>query len=307
MPKFSVRKSIHIAAPIDKVYATVRDFRQWRAWSPWLICEPSCEVTYADDGKSYTWTGAIVGAGEMTISGESPPRSIDYDLHFLKPWKSHASVRFIFAEANGGTEATWTMDSSLPFFLFWMKTMMVGFIGMDYARGLGMLKDYIETGSVPSKLEFPGVRSVPACTYIGVRSQSSLDDVGPSMRADLAKLESHCQAHAISPSGKPFAIYHQWDMAKQVTDYTIGFPMAAAVQGVPEGFVCQSAPPCEAYVVRHTGSYRHLGNPWAAGIMHARSKQFAGSKKIPPFEVYESSPDDTPESDLVTVVHFPLK
>ena len=33
-------------------------------------------------------------------------------------------------------ELTWTMDSSLPFFLFWMKKSMEGFIGMDYDPGL---------------------------------------------------------------------------------------------------------------------------------------------------------------------------
>ena len=50
MPKVSVRKSIVIDAPLEKVYEFVRDFKPWPAWSPWLITDPECKVSYADDG-----------------------------------------------------------------------------------------------------------------------------------------------------------------------------------------------------------------------------------------------------------------
>jgi len=39
-----------------------------------------------------------------------------------------------FARTKGKTEVTWTTDSSLPFFLFWMKKSMEGFVGMKLAR-----------------------------------------------------------------------------------------------------------------------------------------------------------------------------
>jgi hypothetical protein len=52
------------------------------------------------------------------------------------------------------------MDSKQPFFQFFLKGMMTSLIGMDYERGLRMLKDYVETGSVPSTLEFPGIQEI---------------------------------------------------------------------------------------------------------------------------------------------------
>ena len=78
-------------------------------------------MTYADDGRSYTWEGKIVGAGEMQIVGEDAMQSITYKLTFLKPWKSVCDVGFEFTEKDGGVEATWSMDGTLPFFLFFMK------------------------------------------------------------------------------------------------------------------------------------------------------------------------------------------
>ena len=66
-------------------------------------------------------------------------------------------------------------------------------------------------------------------------------------------------------------------------------------------------PSCTAYVVKHTGAYRHLGNAWAAGIMHGRAKEFVTDKTVPMFEIYENDPEETPESKLVTYVHIPAK
>lgn len=45
------------------------------------------------------------------------------------------------------------MDGKLPYFMFFMVKMMKNWIGMDYERGLAMLKEFIETGEVISRVE----------------------------------------------------------------------------------------------------------------------------------------------------------
>lgn len=165
MAKFNGQKSILIEAPVKQVHAAVRDFRQWPAWSPWLIAEPDSRMDDSTEGKSYTWDGKITGSGEMKIMGESP-QSIDYQLTFLKPWKSVNTARFTLSDRNSGTEVPWTMEGSLLFFMFWMKAMMSRFIGPDYQRGLMMLKAVIETGENPSKLDFPGLNSFSEFRYV---------------------------------------------------------------------------------------------------------------------------------------------
>lgn len=54
-----------------------------------------------------------------------------------------------------------------------MKGMMAASIGMDFDRGLRMLKDYLETGEVHSKLDYPGQTNFEGFHYVGIRSQSS--------------------------------------------------------------------------------------------------------------------------------------
>ena len=190
MPKIAVNKSIVIAVTPEKAFETIRDFRQWNRWSPWVICEPDCQMTYADDGKSYAWDGKVIGSGSVEMADEQKPQAIDYRLTFLKPWKSKATFSFVFQPEGDGVRVIWTMDSSLPWFLFFMKGMMTAMIGMDYDRGLRMLKDYLETGNVHSKLEYPGQTNFEGFRYVGIRSQSSMAQIGDQMKADFEKYKS---------------------------------------------------------------------------------------------------------------------
>lgn len=66
-------------------------------------------------------------------------------------------------------------------------------------------------------------------------------------------------------------------------------------------------PACRCYVIRHIGPYHQLGNAWSSAVMHGRAKLFRQSRKVIPFETYENSPEEVAETELVTLVHFPVK
>lgn len=129
MSKFHVSKAEEITAPVDEVFATVRNFRKWPSW---LIAESECDVTFDENGGGYRWDGKFVGSGEMKLSGEIENERIEFDLHFLKPWKSDAEVTILVG----------------------LKKSMSASIGMDYETGLAMLKDKLEQGRVPFPLTF---------------------------------------------------------------------------------------------------------------------------------------------------------
>jgi effector-binding domain-containing protein len=307
MPKFEVTQSILIAAPVDQVHDLVRDFRRWPEWSPWLIAEPDARIEFGPDGTSYRWDGRITGAGEMKLTGGQRPRSIDLHLTFLNPWKSENTVGFRFSDRGDGTEVSWTMSGSLPFFMFWMKPMMTAFVGADYQRGLMMLKALIETGSVPSKLEFSGRRPFPGCRFIGISTTCGIDETGPRMAKDMDELGAWISRTGTRPAGAPFSIYHKWNPAKDVCRYTVGFPLEIAPATLDPGFIIGEIPSCETDRIVHTGPYPFLGNAWSAGIMRQRAKVFRNNRKIAPFEIYQNDPRVVPADELVTVLHFPVK
>jgi predicted transcriptional regulator YdeE/uncharacterized protein YndB with AHSA1/START domain len=306
MPSFTVSKSITINASPTKIFSIISDYHHWPVWSPWLITEPGVNVVVKTDGKEYSWQGKRTGSGEMKIIKETAPQRLDMQVHFLKPWKSTSPVWFELKQQGQGTEVTWGMTGSLPFFMFFMTKMMTAYIGMDYERGLLMLKDYVETGAVPSKLEFKGISSFAGNKYIGVKSSCTTDTLSNKMSDDFKKLTEWATQHADQLAGPGFSIYHTWDVVKGKVVYTSAFPVKDIPGQLPAGFISGSIPAVKVNTILHTGSYKHLGNAWTTQYAMQRAKEYNLRKGIDPFEVYVNRPDQVPHEQLITEIHFPI-
>jgi uncharacterized protein YndB with AHSA1/START domain/predicted transcriptional regulator YdeE len=306
MPSFTVTKTITIQASPEKVYSIISDYHHWPAWSPWLITEPGVTVEVKPGGKEYNWQGKRTGSGEMKVLKENAPSRLDMVVHFLKPWKSTSPVWFDLKPQGQGTEVTWGMTGSLPFFMFFMTKMMTAYLGMDYERGLLMLKDYVETGSVPSKLTFKGIQPYAGCTYVGIKTTCTMDELSGKMSKDFERLSAWATAHPNEIAGQGFSIYHTWDVVKNKVAYTSAFPVKQVPGQLPEGFIGGSIPATNVNTIAHTGSYPHLGNAWTTQYMMQRNKEYKYRKGIDPFEVYLNMPGQVPNDQLVTEVHFPV-
>ncbi len=307
MPKTHVEKSISIAASAEKVKSVVSDFNHWKAWSPWFILEPETTVSVSSDGKTQEWEGKRIGSGIIKVISESDSM-IRYNLAFLKPWKSEAKTDFIIEKIDENTtNLTWTMDGSLPFFMFWMKPMMERLIGMDYDRGLLMLKDYIEKGTVESKLMFLGQSDYAGCKFVGVKSECTIDNIGEVMSADFKKLMEFASANKDNVTNEVFSIYHKFDFPKNKVIYTSGIGVKSEQQNLPTGLFNGSLPATKIQTVRHIGPYELSGNGWSAIMAMDRAKEFKKDKKIPPMEFYRNSPMETEAKDLISDICMAIK
>lgn len=307
MPKFHVEKSIIIDSPKDKVYELISNLSHWNKWSPWLVLEPEAKFKVAANGDSYTWEGERVGSGEMKVLKREPNQSVDYDLHFLKPWKSQADIRFEISDHGSQSKITWRMDSKLPFYMFFLKKMMVAMLGMDFNRGLQMLKDLAEEGEVCSKLDFVGETDYTGCTYIGISKKVAIQDMGPSMEKDFTMLMEYMADKTDLISSEPISIYHQWELVKGNAHYTAAIPVSQIPDNLPSVMVTGEIPPTRIYKLRHTGKYDHLGNPWSAMMNLQRAKVFKSAKGIHPFESYVNSPAETAPKELITDINFAIQ
>ncbi len=307
MPAFHVSRKTTIEASPETVFSTLNNLSTWVHWSPWLIMEPEVKVTVADDNKYYDWEGNRVGAGSMKITGEEENSSVDYDLNFLKPWKSEAKVRFLIDGDGDQTKVTWTMDSSLPWYMFWMVGMMDSWIGMDYERGLRMLKEHIEDGEIKSKLEWKGESQFSGTKYIGIKTTCGMDEIGEVMMADFGKIEGFMKEHEDIATGGAYSIYHKWDMKKKQTIYTGCVGVTEVPADLPSDFVSGEIPATKIYTLRHIGKYDHLGNAWSTMMSMGRNKEFKQKRGIHPWEYYVTNPQETAESDHITDVCFPVK
>lgn len=308
MPDIHVTRAVSINAPKEKVYQAVADLNNWKVWSPWLIMEPEASVNVERDGMYYEWEGKRIGSGNMMVIQQEENKWVNYDLTFLKPYKSEARVKFEIQEkGENSTEAIWYMDSKIPFYMFWMKKQMEAWIGMDYVRGLNMLKDFAEKGEVESKLVFGDITVYPGCRYAGVKTECSLNDLGTKMKNDFSRLGQYFNDKKEMISGDAFAIYHKFDMVKDKAVYTAALPLTTIPGDLPEDFVKGDMPKTGLKTIGHVGPYHHLGNAWSTMYAMERNKEFKRNKKADPFEVYRNMPGQVPDKELLTEVNFPVK
>lgn len=310
MPPYHVERSIVIDKPLLEVRDSLKDFKAWPKWSPWLIMEPDATLTYSQRqgqvGASYGWSGLLVGAGSMELLTVHDDL-LEMEINFVKPFKSTAEVSLRLEEVVGGTKVTWMLDGNLPFYLFLMKRKMERDIGMDYERGLLMLKDYLETGSVSSYVIIEGVVQMPEQKYIGIPNTCSIDEVGEVMKKDFATLYDHRVKHALSLDKVPFCIYQTFDLSTRSTEYIACIPVDEKVGDLPKGWVEGVTPGQKALKTLHTGPYKYLGNGWMTAISFARMKKMKTAAKPVGIEYYTSNPDDTAPEELITEIYLPLK
>ena len=309
MPAYHIERSIRIAASEDKVRPAIEDFEEWPKWSPWLCMEPTATVkafgTPGTVGHGYDWEGTLVGAGGMKIASNEG-QQLKMDLNFLKPFKSKAQVMMeVVPVGENETDVTWHMDGKLPFFLFFMVGMMKVMIGMDYQRGLRMLKEYVETGGVNSSTEIVGVVDVPAAEFVGIADECSMDDIGESMGKTLPAALELAQQNDLEMAGAPGAIYHRVDFKNQSCHYTAMIPVTSAdkLQEDQKGAIS----PCRAIKIVHKGSYHHLGNAWSTAMAYQRNQKMKLLKSQAGFERYLNDPSETPESELITEIYVPVR
>ena len=309
MPIYHVEHSIIINAPLLSVKNILQNYKEWSPWSPWLIMEPDAILTYSDKqgqvGATYGWSGVLVGSGSMELT-EVDENYLKMKLNFVEPFKSQADVGFLLEELNEGTKVTWYMDGNLPWYMFWMKKMMKTFIGMDYERGLLMLKEYIETGEVASYVIIEGVVPMKAEKYIGISRECTLDALPEVMKKDFEALYAFMEKNDISMQRVPFTIYNTFDIVKKTSHFISCIPLEEDLQ-IDSSWVRGTMSSQNALKTIHKGRYENLGNAWMTAMSFVRMKKIKTLKSPVGYEFYINNPNDTPPEELITNIYLPLK
>ncbi|MFT5593913.1 MAG: hypothetical protein ACI8SR_002300 [Oceanicoccus sp.] len=304
MLSYEVRRSTTIKRSCADIIQYLSDFKNWPTWSPWLILEPTCPVEY--DGKQqhigacYSWNGDMIGAGSMTLT-DKDSNSLDMTLEILRPFKSLAQVRFEVLQSNDHCVVTWAMTSKLPWYLFFMKSMMKNWIGMDYDRGLLMLKSQLETGQILSTPTILGERHQPKVHYIALKGRATIAQLGIVMQEHVAKLSAYTEAHDLSVIGPWFGLYESMDKASTESEFFTCFPIDKPVDIQPP-FVCDALEECETFVIQHKGAYPFMGNAWSLAMMASRFKKIKIQDKPMGIERYVNRPQDVDDANLITEI-----
>jgi hypothetical protein len=147
-----VSRSAVIDAPPEVVYGYLAELRKWEKWSPWDERDPDLVRTYSGAasglGAVYEWAGnRDVGKGRMAIIYAAEPSRLNIQLDFIEPFASTFETQFGVLPEGEGSRVTWTMHGENSFLSKLMSVFMdmESMIGKDFERGLGQLKQVVET------------------------------------------------------------------------------------------------------------------------------------------------------------------
>ncbi|TLX74886.1 hypothetical protein E9993_10810 [Labilibacter sediminis] len=308
---YDVKRSITVNKSNAEVFNLVQDFNKWSAWSPWLCMEPDAEVNVSGDGMSvqdaYSWSGELVGSGTITHVKIEDQKSIEQDILFISPMESKSFVYWQFNNVNDSTtEITWGMKGEMPFVVRFMTKMMEPMIGMDYERGLKMIKELAEKGYVSSKVEIEGIVEFDQVTYMGEKVACTMDEVGETMKTSFNNLSSYAEENSLQYQ-KAFSIYHKFDFMTGDCVYTAAIPLKEKIETQAPYYI-DEVPTIKALKIKFTGDYEHLPNAWATGMTYARTHKIKENKDVAPFEVYLNNPmEEQDKRKWVTEVYLPVK
>ena len=148
-PKFSVSRSVQVAAPAERIYPLIASPRQWKAWSVWNQRDPAMAIDYSGPesgvGAVWAWKSRSEGDGRMSFTAAEPPHRIAYDLYF-PDFGTTSTGELRLAPNGSGTTVTWTMDGDMgknPLFR-WIALFADRMVGGDFEAGLAHLKSVAE-------------------------------------------------------------------------------------------------------------------------------------------------------------------
>jgi uncharacterized protein YndB with AHSA1/START domain len=158
--RFRIERSKLIAAPPERIWSLLEDFRNWSLWSPWEKLDPNLKREHGGaargHGATYAWEGnKKVGAGRMEIVETTPPDELHIKLDFFRPFEAHNMAEFKLTPEAGGTRVAWAMHGPQPFIAKLMG-LLFNFdkmVGRDFEKGLAALKTQAEGAllSAPSQ------------------------------------------------------------------------------------------------------------------------------------------------------------
>ncbi|MGR5236663.1 SRPBCC family protein [Vibrio alfacsensis] len=304
MLSYQVSRSIEIEKTQIEIIDYLKDFQNWPEWSPWIILEPNCDLTFSDDqghvGAGFQWNGIRVGTGAVVLESTQEHR-LDMELHFFRPLKSQAKVTFLVTPISNGSLVEWQMQSRVPWFLFFLRDMFKSLVAMDYERGLRMLKSQLETGQVLSELIEIGSRKQNEIHYVGLTGEGATKELGPVMQQHVARLFELVAQEKLTVKGELFCFYLSMDVKRGYFEFITCLPVEAGTR-VGGDFVTGTIPACDTFVVEHQGEYAFLGNAWSMAMSLTRHDGIKVKRQPLGIERYLNNPNETDKADLRTEV-----
>ena len=309
---FSVVKSQVINSPKSNVYNFVNDFRNWEDFGSWITEDPEIKVSYPNKtigpGASFSWQGKD-GSGDMNTAFVKENDSISQKMNYNG---TSSSVFWSFKDTIGGTKVTWKTIGKMDFSMKVYTAFNGGInkiMGKIYEKSLANLDKTLDYEINTFSVKVDGLSKIPTTFYLNQTFTSEISKVTKNSRIVFYKIITFCKQNNIELNGKPFLLYHTYDLTKGLTRLSFCVPIKSEIitsagsdilNGKLEGF--------DAVKTTLTGDYSHTKKALDKATVYVNANKIVVDPTFSFLEIFKTSRSEIKSpSKWVTEFYYPIK
>ncbi|WP_211316288.1 SRPBCC family protein [Flavobacterium faecale] len=308
---FDIERSKVINSSQSSVYNYVNEYRNWEDFGSWAEEDPEMKFVYADKtsgpGASFSWEGKD-GNGDLKTLFAKENDSISQKMVFNG---NSSDVSWKFKDTIGGTKVTWRTKGQMSFMFKIYSALMGGpdaLIGKMYEKSLSNLDKALDYEINTYAVADNGVVKRPTIYYLSQSFTSEISKVIKNSKIVVPKITSFCEENSITTAGKPFVIYHTYDVIKNIAKVSICVPIQSEIFISPgSDMISGKLVVGQAVKATLTGDYSHTGKAFEKAVAFVNKNQLKVDPTISHIEVFATSKEDVKNpSKWVTETYIPL-
>ena len=309
---FEVERNIVIKSPITTVFNYVNDFRNWETFGSWKKEDASMKFNYPKNtvgkGGSYTWSGND-GEGEMKTTAVVMNRVIRQKMNYSG---TEGIVYWKFKDTLGGTKVSWRVKGIMSF-RFKVNSIFTGgagqVFGAVYEKSLANLGKTIDYEMNTYKIKVDGAVKKSGTYYLKQTITSKISNVPSNLRILIPRMIHFFAKNKLVMYGKPFVIYHTYDMGNGITKLSVCIPVkeeifTSDVSEITSGLLL----PFSSVKTTLTGDYSHNKEALDKTIDYIKKNNLSQNTDVPRIEIYTKNMLQVANpSKWITDIYIPIK
>jgi hypothetical protein len=309
---YTVERSQIINSPKATVFNFVNDYRNWEDFVSWAKEDSAMKFIYPKktigSGAAYSWEGKD-GTGTMTTvfvkENDSISQKMDYN-------GDSSAVMWSFKDTVGGTKVTWKTTGKKSFTMKIFTALNGGLdktIGKMYEKSLSNLDKTLDYEINTYTVKVNGLAKKTGTYYLTQTFTSTILNVTKNSRIVFPKIINFCKENNIPLNGKPFILYHTYDLAKGLTRLSFCVPIKSQIlTSSGSDILSGKLEPFDAVKSTLTGDYSHLKEAMDKTLRYINTNGIAADPSFSHLESYIVSRADIKNpSKWVTEIYYPTK
>ena len=298
---YSFERHIIINAPKPVVYEIVNDFKEWPRFSPWIEQDKEAILSFdkktSGVGAGYSWEGEILGIGNAKTVDVLNNKTIKQEIKFVKPFESISNINWAFETVEEGTKVTWSMNGKQDF----MTKMYTAFAGSiekntapDFDRGLFKLDSIVQSDMKVYSISVEGVTQHSGGFYLYNTTSCKIADFKQKMSNMMPIIGAYAISNNITMAGKPFVIYHKWDIENNTVMFSCCIPTSSKIETLNPNILTGQLQPFTAVKTVLNGDYNNLEEAWNKAMAYIAENNLKQPINGTVLESYLTDPTGTP-------------